>query len=325
MKHFILLLFMSFATTTFAQKITGAFADGRTLTSSSSICENDEFKLIANEDGQWMLYFFRNDDSVVLVDKQIAKSVSFKAKDIQVNWHKLKRFSIEGDSSVYFKGYAKYVTPTQKDSIFLLFNMLPSLPSFKNIELMYDGFNYRCLTFVNANIRYKFYAARATTFFDGTSDDLYKSPKMFFNCFENYDHLIGQQKDYFDLTTWGLPIDWDIFVRFSARNKYGDIDCDTIYVYDLIKDQHILEAINNYTGINDNETNKISIVINNCFLEIKGLEPALSVVHIFSASGQLIYKGSGKERIPLDSYPRGMYFVKVNNKNNIVSRKILLR
>ena len=48
MKHFILLLFMSITTCTFAQKITCAFADGRTLTSSSPICENDEFNLIAN-------------------------------------------------------------------------------------------------------------------------------------------------------------------------------------------------------------------------------------------------------------------------------------
>lgn len=316
-----------------AQHIVASYKNGNPFHSNSVMLVSDtcSFSLDNGASGNWTLYVYSRKENVLygeppitvkcLEKKQIEK-LELPAKNVSTNWNRAVRYEIEGDSSCYFKGVlCCEMADGTKDSMFVMFNFLPSKPKFKELHLTYDGFDFENWYLINPLFNAVLESERAEhgdnniallhLLYDDNGIGYEVYPK---ECWTG-DNTFVIKDGYWD---------YDTYLFLKTSNMYGaSLASDTLDANDFITDQAILDALNGTTGIDKTEANKaIDVYVSNGYLSVTNTtDMDIRRVIITNLSGQTVVECCNKNKISLSALHDGLYIVRIITTDNLILTK----
>ena len=235
-----------------------------------------------------------------------------------------KRTVLDNDSSVYYTGQVYCYLKNDLRGIFpLKINLLPSIPKFSSVKLIYDNFNEEHLSFENDTVRFTINISKTDRLLLKGGDHM-RGNDYFFGVIRQYlldrnckNYIIDIPYFYFE----------DFFV-LEATNSNGTVAPDDIaFIIDYIDDPEILEAIRRATDIKSTQNDSIDIhhTPQSDILQIRGELSSILECKIYDTNGKIVKSTiPSSNTIDISDLPSGIYITICTMKSNkFVIKKIL--
>lgn len=317
----LILVLLLYSCSIFAGNIDASLTSGKKLNEGDVLSLSDTciFKFNNPQQGinyNWMVRIDQKNGGSYEFKKQINNGATFtfcidsalyKNATLGENF---KRTILENDSCVYYTAQVYCYIENDIQGVFpLKINLLPSLPRFANVELIYDGFDDKNLIFKNDTIRFTINTSEANQLFLKRADHK-RGDKYFFDLLYHYPLDITSKKNNISIPEF----DFEECYTLEVSNDNGSVcSLDTVFVIDYIKDPHILEVIqewfvatdrcfiNNDIGMYYDRTTSILHIENNLLLLLE--------CKIYDMNGIMIKSYNGNSNtIPLSELSEGIYF-----------------
>lgn len=304
-----------------AQNIEAHYKDGRSFSTSTAVLAEDICLFSLNGClADWSLVI--DTDYGVKKCMELKKSAVFEvcADKCDILWRDVKPYFVPGDSSTYYKGNVVCDYEGKTYTIGITFNLAPSKPVYTSVDFSYRDFDFEKVDFVDPSLNVKFKSNRFTECYVYSSD-----PWPTDDCERNYFMIITTiepkeiENGAFLYSDWYT---WEESMALRTANKYGLSQLgDTLTASDYIKDEKIVNALNELLGV-DNVTNEPDYIKVSDGKILTNANVRSIVVLDLSGKAVLSGKDSG---MPVSSLPKGVYIVKiVTLENRVLTKKILL-
>ena len=339
MKRYIILIIMVFCTLPhiMSQKISPIIIlqDGREVNQEHAFLDGDTCTFHSdntNEKYNWSFALFeRNTNNLMQVLRTAEPTSTFTIHSDLIDWHYAKRYKMEGDSSVYFKGMVFLLDGQEKkDSLAIRFNLLPSIPKIIDASFIYTKYDWEYDDFFpNAEFSIYFRSERCDKCLLYTGDPF----DFDFPLTHSYFRSVRDISPY---RSSGILIirtddaDWGQFYEMLPGNKYGwGMSNDTLFSTNYIYDPQILARLDELKKEEASVSSvpneySIQIINKNNYIEIEGNKSLVQDLSIYSPTGKLMKTQRGSENIDISNLPQGLYIVSCRTTTNqLLTQKIM--
>lgn len=301
--------------------------DGREFPPNTALLKNDTcvFPLDGDAIADWCLYVETMYGNKKCSERNNSKSIQACTGVCNVNWRDAVRYVFDGDSSTYYKARVVCKDGERKDSIDFFFNLVPSKPKIIKAEFSYDYFDFDLFSFFGTKYdvvvqseRVKEVYVYYTEFYPSDYDNL------------EFQYIYGfPDMERINENTYALSSDlwsWQQKIRFFANNEYGGSQySDTLFTNDFVKDQELIDKINETLKIENvsenNEPEDVGVYISHDRLFVKSSD--VRQVRLCNVSGQLVLSENKSNNIDLSLLSKGIYIITVITNNNKITTKKL--
>lgn len=336
----ILCLFCYVLTGNTQDCIIGTYKDGRPFFSGNAMLEKDTcyFHLSDGHIADWkLLNIGINNDTTECFSKKNCETFEICVKDHIIGG---MRYDFTGDSSTYYKGLICCYLPenNMKDTIEVLFNLLPSKPKFTNICFTCTGYDFSIFPPepINPKMKLSFVSDRA----DGNAGDVtengiaatlaytYLGPGNipFEDCYIVYGdtyQITKEGDDSFSIVSNFWETDQAIWIY--TKNKYGaSMNSATLITNNFITNPDVLEIIGWTSEIRQtqNSEEELRIKIHNGQLTAEG--PDIKKMEITTLAGVKI-KETNNSTISIHNMAKAPYIIRImTSTNKVLTKKIML-
>ena len=331
-----LILWLSVLSQTYAQKISShiTLQNGREVSKEYAFLENDVCTfhvddVLTEESAKWAFAVFNGETNSFMIkvwQEESSKDFIVSADMVERNvWHsEAKRFEYEGDSSRYFKGCIYlFINEEKKDSMIVLFNLLPSKPKVIDASFTYTRYDWDYDDFYPdyATFNIIFFSARCTKLIVETGDPFFfefpHDKRLYFNI---KDIVFPSFENYYLTADVDKFADWGQYYRFIAQNDYGNsYVSDTIVTTDYITDPAILarleEIRQEVSSISDiSKDEDIHIFSKHDYIEVQGNKFLVSNLTLFDMNGKIVRQQKNGEDMNISDLPKGLYIISCQTK-----------
>ena len=329
----IILAFILTIRISYAGNINAYLKNGSSLNEGDVLLLNDTciFKLNHPKTGaryRWTFMIDKQDGDNYELEKQLDGESSFELcidSAFYKNFYlgrELKRTILENDSSVYYTGNVYcYLDNDLQGKFPLRINILPSIPKFKDVKLVYHDFDFEYLSFKRDTLFLTINTSGANELHVYIGEPSHYG--YYFYLILPFDLNINQKEHSLCLPYF----EFEQCYMFVAINDNGSvISNDSLFIIDYIDDPEILEAIR-ATDVKSIQDESIDIyhTPQSDILQIRGELSSILECKIYDTNGKIV-----KSTIPLadtidiSDLPSGIYITICTMKSNkFVIKKIL--